>query len=502
MTTEVRTCSLAPRPPPPAPSPPPAPEAQRPPSSDGCRAEFNTAWPVSRPQPFRDTRARASSSVDWDAWGSVRAAATPTAPAAPQQRTRQAASGSSPVGEERPPAAAVGSKPQRGWASTPVRIASPQRDHARDDANAPPPQRPAERGAHERKRGPRPRGEAGQHHAKRDDGFGLMPQQLAAIRRTFGQFAEGGLVPGRPVTYVSVDPRRLGDACRSIKLAHPLIDADVRAIVGSRHQKRAHEAIDLLEFTKLVSARLVKIGAGRPKESAAPAPAPTRVAVPVTVAPWLKKKGTAVVQEDEPAASDSPADEANFPMLGVQPMPRSQPLPHPHPESEVQIHPSAQQSRAVQQQQQQQQQKKQEIAPPAGTLAQRQVEAALARQGAQAAARTRGWEKVAEPAPPAAIGGASATSQAAYATKSDEADGRRGKGKSKSKAAERAARMNEPKTLDTFWGNVMVSKSSQSKQKKKKDAAPKDAHLSKKGKVMVSSRPPLFAVRTRQQFQF
>ena len=72
------------------------------------------------------------------------------------------------------------------------------------------------------------------------------------------------------------------------------------------------------------------------------------------------------------------------------------------------------------------------------------------------------------------------------------------KGKSKSKAAERAARMNEPKTLDTFWGNVMVSKSSQSKQKKKKDAAPKDAHLSKKGKVMVSSRPPLFAVRTRK----
>ena len=179
---------------------------------------------------------------------------------------------------------------------------------------------------------------------------------------------------------MSLDPRNLGEACRSLKLQHPLIDADVRAIVGSRQKRRSHEPLDLLEFTKLVAARLVKIGAGRPKDPVvAPTPAPVRKAVPVTIAPWLKKKESA-----EPATEpETNADTADFPMLGAIPQPPAgarpsaeqpnvlrAPAPQNAPQHQVDVMSQMQ------------------VAPPAGTLAQRQVDAALARKDA---GPSRGW---------------------------------------------------------------------------------------------------------------
>ena len=273
--------------------------------------------------------------------------------------------------------------------------------------------------------------------------------------------------PGKPVTFVSIDPRNLGDACRSLKLQHPLIDADVRAIVGSRQQRRAHEAIDLLEFTKLVSARLVKIGAGRPKESdLTPAPAPTRKAVPVTIAPWLKKKESAAAPASDPTPKATSADEADFPMLGV--------APPPGPVSQALPEESALRAPAVQPQPGPS--PKMEVAPPAGTLAQRQVDAALARQDA---GPSRGWERPSAPVQQVAETPGPSLQEAYQAT---SGQGKKGK----SKTAERKARMNESATLDTFWGNIVVSKSSQKTKKKKKEAATDanaTAALSKKGKM-------------------
>eukprot|EP01044_Picomonas_judraskeda_P022829 COSAG03_NODE_5812_length_1169_cov_0.922430_2_plen_207_part_01 len=178
--------------------------------------------------------------------------------------------------------------------------------------------------------------------------------------------------PGKPVTFVSLDPRNLGEACRSLKLHHPLIDADVRAIVASRQTRRAREPIDLLEFTKLVAARLVKIGAGRPKDPVAPAPAPVRKAVPVTIAPWLKKKESGETAA-ELETNASPADAADFPMLGVMPVLPAGTRPPAEEAHTLRLAAPQKQTGML---------SEIEVAPPAGTLAQRQVDAALARKAA------------------------------------------------------------------------------------------------------------------------
>ena len=436
----------------------------------------------------RRAGAGASGGIDWADWGSLRSAATPTVrPAAPAvQPPRPAATAvrvaSRPAEPHQPQPqqpqqqrAAV-SKPSRGWGAiekaSPVQFPTPAdgplpvQSRGGSSRQAPQPE-PAR---NNNRRGDSAGGGRGGDKAdkadkgarKRDDGFGITPQQLASIKQSFGKWAEGGLLPGRPVTFVSIDPRNLGDACRSLKLQQRLIDADVRAIIGSRQQKRAHEAIDLLEFTKLVSARLVKIGAGRKKDgAAAPAPAPVRAPVPVTIAPWLKKKESGAV-EVQPSAIPADADVADFPTLGMAPPPVAHPQPQEEEILETRQAPAAYRPPTMSQQQ------GMNVAPRAGSLAQQQVDAALERQeSGQRAPVSRGWEKKKAPGRAQAVDAAGPSLQEAY---QPNAPGQGKKGKSKT--AQRKERMNEPATLDTFWGNIVVSKSSQKteKKKKKKDA--------------------------------
>ena len=486
--------------------------------------EFGSAWPLSSRGSgstssqrrgagargaFERRQASVTGAPDWDAWGSLRSAATPTvrpaptvrppAPApAPAPAPRAAASSAASRAASAHPAmpkqqVPATNKPPRGWgtipAVQPVHILSPPQEETANDVERKGPTRASEQAdrysATGNSRGTGTRETRADATRTKEDGFGITPQQLSAIKRSFGQFAEGGLMvrarwrsqpalhtvcadndvllssqPGKPVTFVSLDPRNLGEACRSLKLQHPLIDADVRAIVGSRQTRRAREPIDLLEFTKLVAARLVKIGAGRPKDPVvAPAPAPVRKAVPVTIAPWVKTKESGETAA-EPATNASPANTADFPMLGVIPVPPAETQPPAEEAHTLRLAASQKQTGMV--------------APPAGTLAQRQVDAALARK---AAGPSRGWEKPVATVQQG-IDTAGPSLQEAYKAAPDQNQ------KGKSKTAERKARMNEPATLDTFWGNIVVSKSSQkqTKIKKKKEAA--SDTMARKGKTV------------------
>jgi hypothetical protein len=100
-------------------------------------------------------------------------------------------------------------KPTRGWgtipAVQPVHILSPPRE---ETAPAPAPVKERQHAPQATEQDDRQaakgstRGGTRESHAatnrKKDDGFGITPQQLSSIKRSFGQFAEGGLMVRGP----------------------------------------------------------------------------------------------------------------------------------------------------------------------------------------------------------------------------------------------------------------------------------------------------------------
>lgn len=162
----------------------------------------------------------ATGEVDWDAWGSLRSVATPTVrpaptvrPPAPAPAPRAAAPSSRTLAASRAASAqpaqqaAAAIKPTRGWGTVPavqpVNILSPPREETvpAQAKQRQEPARPSEQDVRQAAKGST-RGGSRESHAgtnrKKDDGFGITPQQLSAIKRSFGQFAEGGLMVRAP----------------------------------------------------------------------------------------------------------------------------------------------------------------------------------------------------------------------------------------------------------------------------------------------------------------
>jgi ribosomal protein L7Ae-like RNA K-turn-binding protein len=332
------------------------------------------------------------------------------------------------------------------------------------------------------------RGKPEKRERNGDDSFGLSQQQLLVVRRVFDTYAEGGKF--RASGFNCIDPLRLLDALRELRqqlreLRQELTDADVRNMYGTwqaSYSQRGDGSIDWLVFKKVVGQRVGRaVSPTKRRERTTPVALVNR-APPASMsqlAPWAVKPpaGPEVSSEEAVAGSPTPDTDAAFPVLGgfpvlgavpdAAPTRRHVTLPEPPPERSSSPKPShAAKAGAAQRKK------------AASKSAPRER---IAAPVPKPAVRFRGWEKVTGPGDKVDKLVARAGEQGRKLAEMMRADaGNQGPGQRRSKTAERKERLNDSKTLVSFFKIKEPKKvAAKSKSKKKSDVrASKDDTLS------------------------
>jgi|EP01049_Picozoa_sp_SAG25_P002381 hypothetical protein len=305
------------------------------------------------------------------------------------------------------------------------------------------------------------------------------------------------------MNFVCIDPRRLGEALRGLKLTPALSDADIRSAVARREQSsRARSAVDLLEFTKLVAASLAsgtQIAPARSAPTQQPFAHP-RISKPATMAPWLKKRGDDLEQQAQNTTSQ--VDQADFPMLGAVPPPAPAVSTVPDATAATtkggSLLASSAQPRANEGPM---------VAPPSGTLARQLVAAALDKRNrsqppatAPTAPRSRGWEMPASSAPTRKSNSAGPSLREAYpvVARTKQQGAKLGRGA-------RDPGKGNKQTLDEFFGSasgttmwLTKSKSNEKQSKRKKKSSGVSLSTTQKGKIIRNSNQPSGAQTKRK----